>query len=151
MQPHFRKRLPVGKFEIVRDEIAFLGRHGRQRRICCAETQAAAQTHAAAHTSAFQIPIRIFDFLLETLRVARKVAQAFLPVWFCESNTVALDSARKPPQAECLCHVNGLQLGPVVNASVSNVFCSSSCALAEPVAGLALAERFTERTGMSGK
>src|SRR5579862_3421568 len=43
------------------------------------------------------------------------------------------------------------QLGPVVNASVSKVFCSNSCALAEPVAGLALAERFTERAGMSGK
>jgi hypothetical protein len=43
------------------------------------------------------------------------------------------------------------QFGPVVNASVNKVFCSSSCALAEPVAGLALADRFTERTGMSGK
>ncbi len=48
---------------------------------------------------------------------------------------------------------NGCQLEPsaqdfpVVNASVSSVFCSSSCAFAEPVAGLALAERFTERTG----
>jgi len=40
------------------------------------------------------------------------------------------------------------QFGPVVNASVINVLCSSSCALAEPVAGLALAERFTERTGI---
>ncbi len=27
MQPHFGKRLAVGKFEIVRDEIAFFGRH----------------------------------------------------------------------------------------------------------------------------
>src|ERR1700720_1112284 len=43
------------------------------------------------------------------------------------------------------------QFGPVVNARVSKVFCSSSCALAEPVAGLALAERFTDRAGMSGK
>ena len=33
MQPHLRKRLAVRKFEIVRDEIAFLGRHSRQRRI----------------------------------------------------------------------------------------------------------------------
>ena len=40
------------------------------------------------------------------------------------------------------------QFGPVVNASVTKVLCSSSCALAEPVAGLALAERFTERTGI---
>ena len=32
-------------------------------------------------------------------------------------------------------------------ASASNVFCSTSCAFAEPVAGLALAERFTENTG----
>jgi hypothetical protein len=43
---------------------------------------------------------------------------------------------------------HGDQLGPVVNASVINVLCSSSCAFADPVAGLALAERFTERTGM---
>src|SRR5207244_11676104 len=34
----------------------------------------------------------------------------------------------------------------LVNASVSSVFCSTSCALGEPVAGLALAVRFTERT-----
>lgn len=34
----------------------------------------------------------------------------------------------------------------VAKASVSRVFCSSSWAFAEPVAGLALAERFTERT-----
>ena len=34
----------------------------------------------------------------------------------------------------------------VLNASVSRVFCSTSCALPEPVAGLGLAERFTERT-----
>jgi hypothetical protein len=33
-----------------------------------------------------------------------------------------------------------------MKASAKSVFCSSSCALAEPVAGLALAERFTERT-----
>jgi len=32
------------------------------------------------------------------------------------------------------------------NANVINVFCSISCAFAEPVAGLALAERFTDRT-----
>jgi hypothetical protein len=53
-------------------------------------------------------------------------------------------------------HVNGNPRFPcdnrgqspvvVVKASVSSVFCSSSCAFAEPVAGLALAERFTERT-----
>jgi len=42
------------------------------------------------------------------------------------------------------------QSRPVVNASVTSVFCSSSCALADPVAGLALAERFTERTGIPG-
>src|SRR5712691_5103279 len=36
---------------------------------------------------------------------------------------------------------------PVVKARVTKVFCSSSWALAEPVAGLALAERFTDRTG----
>ena len=35
----------------------------------------------------------------------------------------------------------------MVNERERRVFCSSSCALAEPVAGLALAERFTERTG----
>ena len=39
------------------------------------------------------------------------------------------------------------QLLPVVKARVSSVFCSSSWALAEPVAVLALAERFTDRTG----
>ena len=33
----------------------------------------------------------------------------------------------------------------VAKARVSRVFCSSSWALAEPVAGLALAERFTDR------
>jgi len=37
----------------------------------------------------------------------------------------------------------------VENASESSVFCSISCALEEPVDGLALAERFTERTGRS--
>ena len=37
----------------------------------------------------------------------------------------------------------------VVNASASSVFCSTSWALAEPVAGLALPERFTECTGRS--
>jgi hypothetical protein len=37
----------------------------------------------------------------------------------------------------------------VVNASESSVFCSTSWALAEPVAGLALAERFTVSTGRS--
>jgi hypothetical protein len=37
----------------------------------------------------------------------------------------------------------------VVNASANNAFCSTSCAFAEPVAGLALAERFTEITGRS--
>ena len=31
----------------------------------------------------------------------------------------------------------------MLNARVIKVFCSSSCAFAEPVAGLALAERFT--------
>ena len=36
-------------------------------------------------------------------------------------------------------------LGVVVKASVRSVFCSNSWAFAEPVAGLALAERFTER------
>jgi hypothetical protein len=35
----------------------------------------------------------------------------------------------------------------VEKAKASSVFCSSSWALAEPVAGLGLAERFTERTG----
>src|ERR1700722_14045806 len=39
------------------------------------------------------------------------------------------------------------QIFPVVNASVINVFCSNSCAFADPVAGLALGERFTLRTG----
>ena len=34
----------------------------------------------------------------------------------------------------------------VVNANANNVFCSNSCAFAEPVAGLALPERFTERS-----
>lgn len=34
----------------------------------------------------------------------------------------------------------------VVKARDRSVFCSISCALAEPVAGLALAERFTERS-----
>jgi hypothetical protein len=37
----------------------------------------------------------------------------------------------------------------VVNARANNVFCSTSCAFAEPVAGLALPERFTESTGRS--
>ena len=36
---------------------------------------------------------------------------------------------------------------PTVKASVSKVFCSTSCAFADPVAGLALAERLTESTG----
>jgi hypothetical protein len=36
-----------------------------------------------------------------------------------------------------------------VNASASSVFCSTSCAFADPVAGLALAERFTESTDRS--
>ena len=40
------------------------------------------------------------------------------------------------------------ELGVVAKARVSKVFCSSSWALEEPVAGLALAERFTERTRM---
>ena len=34
----------------------------------------------------------------------------------------------------------------VVNANVSSVFCSTSCALALPVAGLALELRFTDIT-----
>lgn len=38
--------------------------------------------------------------------------------------------------------------GAYENARVSRVFCSSSWAFAEPVAGLALAERFTERTDL---
>lgn len=38
---------------------------------------------------------------------------------------------------------------PRVNARVNSVFCSTSCALADPVAGLALAERLTESTGLS--
>jgi len=37
----------------------------------------------------------------------------------------------------------------VVNAKVSSVFCSISCAFADPVEGLALAERFTDSTGRS--
>src|SRR6202451_2510665 len=37
----------------------------------------------------------------------------------------------------------------VVKASVSSVFCSTSCALALPVAGLALELRFTDITGLS--
>jgi hypothetical protein len=37
----------------------------------------------------------------------------------------------------------------VVKARVSNVFCSTSCALALPVAGLALELRFTESTWRS--
>ena len=37
------------------------------------------------------------------------------------------------------------------NASVSSVCCSISCALCEPVAGLALAERLIERTRMSAR
>jgi hypothetical protein len=37
----------------------------------------------------------------------------------------------------------------VENASDSNVFCSISCAPAEPVAGLALEDRFTDSTGRS--
>ncbi len=36
-----------------------------------------------------------------------------------------------------------------VNASASSAFCSNSCALAEPVAGLGLGERFTVRTWRS--
>lgn len=36
-----------------------------------------------------------------------------------------------------------------VKASESSVFCSTSCALAEPVEGLALGDRFTESTGRS--
>jgi hypothetical protein len=36
-----------------------------------------------------------------------------------------------------------------VNASDNIVFCSTSWAFAEPVAGLALPERFTEWTGRS--
>jgi hypothetical protein len=34
----------------------------------------------------------------------------------------------------------------VVNAKLKSVFCSISCALADPVAGLALADLFTART-----
>jgi hypothetical protein len=37
----------------------------------------------------------------------------------------------------------------MVNANVSRVFCSTSWAFADPVAGLALADRFTESTGRS--
>ena len=37
----------------------------------------------------------------------------------------------------------------VVNASASSVFCSTSCAFADPVAGLALPDRFTDRIGRS--
>ena len=33
-----------------------------------------------------------------------------------------------------------------VNARLNKVFCSTSCALADPVAGLALADRFTDMT-----
>lgn len=40
----------------------------------------------------------------------------------------------------------GYAFGVVAKARVISVFCSSSWALAEPVAGLALAERFTVRT-----
>jgi hypothetical protein len=41
---------------------------------------------------------------------------------------------------------NVYSVAVVVNAKFSRVFCSSSCALADPVAGLALADRFTART-----
>ena len=37
----------------------------------------------------------------------------------------------------------------VVRARVTRVFCSTSWALADPVAGLALAERFTDKTERS--
>ena len=37
----------------------------------------------------------------------------------------------------------------ISNASVRIVFCSISCALAEPVAGLALADRFTDNIARS--
>jgi hypothetical protein len=37
----------------------------------------------------------------------------------------------------------------VVKARARIVFCSTSCALADPVAGLALADRFTDSTGRS--
>src|ERR1700722_5583772 len=114
---------------------------------CCAEAQAAMEHKAATHTNAFQNPDRI--------SVPPQNSQACLISsglkWRRLQPTDFRPCTDQPPQAEAYATQALNQFRPVVNASVSNVFCSSSCALAEPVAGLALAERFTERTGISGK
>src|SRR5580658_7601080 len=54
-------------------------------------------------------------------------------------------TGRKPGPLSPLGHFQSC----AVKASANSVFCSTSCAFAEPVAGLALAERFTECTGRS--
>src|SRR5882672_4350759 len=98
------------------NEIAFLRRHSRQRRILLR-----GNTDSGAEKSRCQRNSRHDSRLHRNclLKIVRNVV---------------------PVSAD--------QLGPVVKASVTNVLCSSSCALADPVAGLALAERFTERTGI---
>ncbi len=60
----------------------------------------------------------------------------------CQSDGVlSWQKRRRAPHSKA-----SYELGVVAKARVRSVFCSSSWALAEPVAGLALAERFTERT-----
>jgi len=98
------------------NEIAFLRRHGRQRRILLrGNTDNRAEKYCRQHNTRQEFRSHL-NCLLKTVRSA-------VPI--CAD-----------------------QLGPVVKASVTNVLCSSSWALADPVAGLALAERFTERTGI---
>jgi len=98
------------------NEVAFLRRHGRQRRILLrGNTANRAEKSCRQHNTRQEFRSHL-HCLLKTVRSA------------------------VPIRAD--------QIGPVVKASVTNVLCSSSWALADPVAGLALAERFTERTGM---
>ena len=67
----------------------------------------------------------------------------------CSDNVIAvLPRGFRLPSSQGTAITPPQELLEVAKAKVSRVFCSSSWALAEPVAGLALAERFTERTRM---
>ena len=65
VQPHLGKRLPVGKFEIVRDEIAFLGRHGRQRRILLRRNASRRGTQRGHPNESLPNPLSHLRFLPE--------------------------------------------------------------------------------------
>src|SRR5258706_15059526 len=146
--------------------------------LCCALAQIAAQHRIAVSATPRKILDRIFNASIDSLRKNQKVlrqriysAEKIKTLSFRGTpraeeslllfaitprgipHSVRNDDQRlfplsvKPRSSVTTASITD-QLGPVVNARVIKVLCSSSCALAEPVAGLALAERFTERTGI---